>query len=552
MTAYRLAWGLGVLCPAAALLAGCELGPNYVRPSAPAPMEYREIDGWMPATPKQAAGWENWWAVYTDPVLDDLEKQVDISNQNLIAAEAAYRVSRADVGIQRASLLPTLNTSAGARGSGTLGGGSSGAGGSGTGNGAGSSGTGSGNVGSGGAGTGITSGRGSGSTLTYSLGLDASWDIDVWGRIRRSVEASVATAQASAADIAAARLSAQAQLAVDYFQLRVADLQTQLFTAAVADFQMALMIAQNRLQVGIATMADVYTAQTQVDNAQAQLVTFQLTRDRMEHAIAALIGKTPDQVAIATAPLSEDVPVVPAQVPSALLERRPDIASAEFAVASANAEIGVALAAWYPDLTLTGSLGAVATSLGGLFKASNTTWSVGPALAETVFNGGARTATELQARARYDQAVANYRETVLTAFQQVEDEIATLKILEEEAAAENRTVNDARLAEELTLNQYRAGTADFTSVITAQTLRLNAETSALNVLNGRLAGSVNFIMALGGGWDESRVPQPGFFYTLPETTRNDGPEQDAKSQAETAAKPEGGFFQRLFHAIDTP
>jgi outer membrane protein TolC len=177
---------------------------------------------------------------------------------------------------------------------------------------------------------------------------------------------------------------------------------------------------------------------------------------------------------------------------------------------------------------------------------------LGPSIAETVFNGGARVATNLQAQARYDQAVANYRQTVLTAFQQVEDQLATLKILEEEAAAQNRTVNDARLAEELTLNQYRAGTADFAAVIIAQTARLNAETSALNVLNGRLSGSVNFIMALGGGWEESRVPQPGFFYTLPETTRNDGPQQDAKSEAETSAKPEGGFFQRLFHAIDTP
>jgi NodT family efflux transporter outer membrane factor (OMF) lipoprotein len=548
MTERRFAWGIFALCPAAALLTGCELGPNYMRPSAPVPMEYKEIDGWMPAAPREAAGWENWWAVYNDPVLDDLEKQVDISNQNLIAAEAAYRAARAEVGIQRASLLPTLNASAGARGAGTFGSsGSSNAGSNSNNTGSGSSGT-----GSSGTGSGSTGGRGGVSAITYSLGLDTSWDIDVWGRIRRSVEASVATAQASAADIAAARLAAQAQLAADYFQLRVADLQTQSYTAAVADFQMALTIAQNRLQVGIATMADVYTAQTQVDNAEAQLFNFQLVRDRMEHAIAALIGKTPDQVAIATAPLSEDVPVVPAEVPSTLLQRRPDIASAEYAVASANAEIGVALAAWYPDLTLTGSLGVVATSLGGLFKASNATWSLGPSIAETVFNGGARVATNLQAQARYDQSVANYRQTVLTAFQQVEDQLATLKILEEEAAAQNRTVNDARLAEELTLNQYRAGTADFAAVIIAQTARLNAETTALNVLNGRLSGSVNFIMALGGGWDESRVPQPGFFYTLPETTRNDGPQQDAKSEAETSAKPEGGFFQRLFHAIDTP
>jgi len=300
MTERRFAWGIFALCPATALLTGCELGPNYMRPSAPVPMEYKEIDGWMPATPREAAGWENWWAVYNDPVLDELEKQVDISNQNLIAAEAAYRAARAEVGIQRASLLPTLNASAGARGAGTFGSsGSSNAGSNSNNTGSGSSGT-----GSSGTGSGSTGGRGGVSAITYSLGLDTSWDIDVWGRIRRSVEASVATAQASAADIAAARLAAQAQLAADYFQLRVADLQTQSYTAAVADFQMALTIAQNRLQVGIATMADVYTAQTQVDNAEAQLFNFQLVRDRMEHAIAALIGKTPDQVAIATAPLS--------------------------------------------------------------------------------------------------------------------------------------------------------------------------------------------------------------------------------------------------------
>src|SRR5205085_1574774 len=212
----------------------------------------------------------------------------------------------------------------------------------------------------------------------------------------RTVEASVANAQASAADIAAARLSAQAALAVDYFQLRIADLQTQAYAAALQDFQTALMIAQNRFQVGIATMADVYSAQTQVDAAQAQLVGFQLTRDRMEHAIAVLIGKTPVEVSIATAALSEDVPVVPADVPSTLLQRRPDIAAAESAVASANAQIGVAQAAWYPDLTLTGSLGVAATSLGSLFNASSAVWSLGPSLAETVFNGGARIATNLQ------------------------------------------------------------------------------------------------------------------------------------------------------------
>ncbi len=388
MSGFQSAWGIAVLCPAVALLSGCELGPNYMRPAAPVPVEYKEIDGWMPATPREAAGWENWWAVFNDPVLDGLEKQVDVSNQNLIAAEAAYRAARADVGIQRAQLLPTLDATAGARGAGSFGRSGSSSAASGTGTGSTGTGAGAGGTGTSGGGRG-----GSGSNnITYSIGLNTSWDIDVWGRIRRATEATVATAQASAADIAAARLSAQAELAADYFQLRVADLQAQLYTAAVADFQTALTIAQNRLQVGIATMADVYSAQTQVDTAQAQLVTFQLTRDRMEHAIAALIGTTPDKVAIATAPLSGDVPVVPAGVPSALLERRPDIAASEYAVASANAEIGVALAAWYPDLTLTGAVGVAATSLGQLFNASNSTWSLGPSLAETVFNGGAREA----------------------------------------------------------------------------------------------------------------------------------------------------------------
>ncbi len=273
MRRHRRIRGLLVLAPGFGLLAACEVGPNYMRPPVDIPSAYREVAGWAPATPREAAGWENWWAIYNDPVLDALEKQVDVSNQNLIAAEAAYRVARADVGIQRAQLLPAIDATAGIRGAGTFGR-SSTSNSTGTGTGTGTGGTGSGGTGNGtGTGTGST-GRGSssGSTFTYSTGLDASWDLDVWGRIRRATEASLATAQASAADIAAARLSAQAQVAVDYFQLRVADLQTQLYTAAVEDFQMALTIAQNRLQVGISTLADVYSAQTQVDNAQAQLV----------------------------------------------------------------------------------------------------------------------------------------------------------------------------------------------------------------------------------------------------------------------------------------
>ncbi|HEX3486693.1 MAG TPA: efflux transporter outer membrane subunit [Micropepsaceae bacterium] len=496
-----------LLVPLAATLCGCELGPNYARPAAPVPSDYRESRGWMPASPQQAAGWEDWWAIYNDPVLDALEKQVDISNQNLKAAEAAYRVARAEVGIERGALLPTFTANASVR---KTGGGSRNT-----------------IVGAGDAsGTSVVT-NSSRSSTTYQTSLGGSWDLDVWGRIRRTVEGGVATAQASAADIAAARLSAQSLLAVDYFQLRAADEEAQLLNATIQDFELALQIARNRFQVGIATEADVLAAQTQIDNVQAQLVNLQLTRAEMEHAIATLTGKPPSELAVAATNLPTIIPVVPAGVPSTLLERRPDIASSEYTMAAANADIGVAIAAWYPDLTLTGSYGFASSSLGSLFSAPNSVWSLGPSLAEVIFNGGAREAQTEQARARYDQAVATYRQTVLTAFQQVEDQLAALRVLEQQAAVENQTVSDARRSEELALNQYRAGTADFTTVITAQTTRFNAENAALSVLNQRLAASVNFVVALGGGWDNSRLPQPGFFYRLPEVTANDGPSQAA-------------------------
>ena len=350
---------------------------------------------------------------------------------------------------------------------------------------------------------------------TYQTSLQGSWDLDVWGRIRRTVESGVATAQASAADIAAARLSAQSELAQDYFQLRAADEEARLLTATIADFRTALQIVQSRYQVGVANEADVYAAQTQVDTVQAQLINVQLTRARFEHAIAVLIGRPASDFSIVPTGLASTVPVVPAGVPSALLQRRPDISSAEYAMVAANAQIGVSIAAWYPDLTLTGNLGTTAPSFGSLFNASNAVWSIGPSLAETVFNGGARVAATEQARARYDQTVAAYRQTVLTAFQQVEDQLAALRILEQQAAVEDITVNDARRSEQLILNQYRAGITDFTAVITAQTTRFNAENAALNVLSQRLTASVLLVAALGGGWTGDRIPQPKTFYSLP-------------------------------------
>ncbi len=457
---------LHLALPALSLvIAACTVGPDYQRPTATVPVSYKENQGWMPASPQQAAAYENWWAIYNDPVLDELERKVDVSNQNLQVAEANYRAARAALGVQRAALFPQIGVNATSR----------------------------------------TSGSGSGPTRTvYQASASGSWDADVWGRIRRSIESSQAVARASAADIAAARLSAQSELAIDYFLLRASDQQAQLLSTSIMDFQAALAIARNRYQSGIATLADVYEAQTQVDSAQAQLINTQLTRDRAEHAIAALIGTTAEQVSVTTAPLTTTVPVVPAGMPSALLERRPDIAAAEYQVASANAEIGVAVSAWFPDVTLTGSYGFAGTAIGSLLNASNAVWAFGPQLAETVFDAGARQAQVEAARARYDAAVAAYRQTVLAAFQQVEDQLASLRILEQQQAVNDQTVMDARQSEELALNQYRAGTADFTTVITAQTIRLNAENAALAVLNQRLAASVDLIVALGGGWDKAR------------------------------------------------
>jgi NodT family efflux transporter outer membrane factor (OMF) lipoprotein len=474
-----------LLVPLLALLSACKAGPNYMRPSTLVPEGYKENVGWMPASPQQAAGWENWWAIYDDPVLDQLEKDVDVSNQNLRAAEAAFRAARAEVAVQRSAIFPTISASASAR---ALGGGSSG-----------------------------TAGGGGSSTHTaYQATLNGTWDADLWGRIRRTVESSAATAQASSADIAAARLSAQSELATDYFALRATDEQARLFQQSIEDYQMALTIARNRYQAGVATLADVSAAETQLDNAETQLVTLRLSRARLEHAIATLTGRPATELSIDMATIASTVPVVPAGVPSALLQRRPDVAASEYNVAAANAQIGVAISAWFPDLTLTGSVGSAGTTLGRLFNVSNLAWSVGPALAETIFSGGMREAQTEQARARYDQSVATYRETVLTALQQVEDNLAALKVLEEAAAAQERTVMAARQSETLTLNQYRAGTADFTAVIQAQTIRFNAENAALGILNQRLAASVGLVVALGGGWDTTRVPQPESLYRVTE------------------------------------
>jgi NodT family efflux transporter outer membrane factor (OMF) lipoprotein len=329
------------------------------------------------------------------------------------------------------------------------------------------------------------------------------WDLDIWGRIRRTSESELASAQSSAAALAAARLSAQAELATDYFELRAQDQLQKLLDDTVEAETLSLHIAESRYRFGVAARADVVSAQTQLLGSQSQQVNAKIQRAILEHALAVLVGKQPAEFSLGSVGMRSDVPTVPAGVPSALLERRPDVAEAERKMAAANAQIGVAKAGYFPDLTLTGSDQYSTVSFSNLIRNSNRVWAVGPALAQTLFNGGLVRAQVRQARAAYEGTVDSYRQTVLTSFQQVEDEIVTLRVLEQQGVIEDETVKAAREAEALTLNQYKAGTVPYSSVITAQTTRFSAEETALQVLSNRLQASVALIEALGGGWDAS-------------------------------------------------
>jgi NodT family efflux transporter outer membrane factor (OMF) lipoprotein len=330
-----------------------------------------------------------------------------------------------------------------------------------------------------------------------------NWDIDIWGRIRRNTESNVASAQASAAALAAARLSAQAELATDYFELRAQDQLQKLLDDTVEAEPLSLHIAESRYKFGVAARADVVTAQTQLLSSQAQQVNAKIQRAVLEHAVAVLVGKQPAEFSLDPSAMRTDVPTVPPGLPSTLLERRPDVAEAERKMAAANAQIGVAKAGYFPDLTLTGNDQYSSSTFSHLIRNSNRVWSIGPELAQTLFDGGLVRAQVRGARAGYEGTVDAYRQTVLTSFQQVEDELVTLRVLEKEGAIEDETVKAAREAEALTLNQYKAGTVPYSSVITAQTTRLSAEETALQVLSSRLQASVALIEALGGGWDAS-------------------------------------------------
>ncbi|MBN9421429.1 MAG: efflux transporter outer membrane subunit [Candidatus Accumulibacter sp.] len=459
-------------------LAACSPGPDYVRPAVDAPAAFKEAGQWKVAGGGAAAVDEKWWTVFGDPQLDALEEQVVVNNQNLKAAEAQYRAARAALDSARSAFFPTAALNAAqSRGSG--------------------SGAAAGSAGGSGATSGATS---------YSLSASVSWEIDVWGRIRRGVESADAKLAASAADLAAARVSTQALLAQTYAQLRAAEAQIDLIGRTLTGYRRFLELTRSRQAVGVASPLDVAQAETQLASAEVQGIDAENQRAQLEHAIAVLVGRAPAAFAIAPGARLPAVPPSPALLPSTLLERRPDIAAAERRMAAANAQIGVAGAAYFPVLDIGGSVGYRNDALAGLLSAPNRFWSLGPALAMTLFDGGARSAAVAQAGAGYDQAVATYRQTVLTAFQEVEDNLSAARLLAQEGEAQARALAAARRSREIAENQYRAGIVSSLNVVTAQAAELSAEAAAINIDSRRLQAAVLLFKNAGGLWTPPPAP----------------------------------------------
>ena len=463
-----------ISCAVLTALAGCAVGPNYHRPEMPAAAQFKEAGEWRQAEPKDEIVRGHWWELYGDPLLNDLESRVDVSNQTLRVVEAQFRQAQAVARQARASFFPTLSLGVSATRS--------------------KSGSGTTTVVNG-----LTTASGREVTSRRAT-ASASWEPDVWGRIRRTVENARDTASASAADLEAQRLSIQAELAQNYFLLRISDQQIQLFEDTVAAYQRNLDITRNRYAVGVAGRVDVAQAEAQLQSTQSQLVDERITRAQLEHAIALLVGEPPSTFKVERAPLQAKLPNVPVEIPAELLERRPDIAAAERRVMAANASIGVATAAFFPSITLSGTYGYQSTSAADWFTAPSRFWSVGPALAQTLFDAGLRRAQRQQAVASYDQTVANYRETTLAAFQEVEDSLVALRLLEQESQLLNNALKSARETVALTLNQYKAGTVSYLNVVTVQATALADERAAVTLLGRQFTSNVALIRALGGGW----------------------------------------------------
>jgi NodT family efflux transporter outer membrane factor (OMF) lipoprotein len=504
---------LAAMAGVLAWFAGCSVGPDYVRPPAETPPAYKENAAWKVAQPRDELPREAWWEIYHDPLLNSLEAQVDISNQNIAAAEANFRQALALIRVARAAYFPTITGGPSwsrFRNSANLGTGAKGAGASTTG----ISGT-------------SAAGGGLGANLTASnflLNSDVSWELDLWGKVRRSVESAKATAQASAATIEVARLSAQATLAQSYFLLRSLDEQKRLFDDTMVAYQKIYDMTKNRYDAGVASRADLAQAETQLKSTQAQAIDLGVQRAQLEHAIAILMGKPPATVSIPPAPLALKVPAIPVGMPSQLLERRPDIAAAERNMAAANAQVGVAMAAYYPTITLSASGGFQALNAAQWFLWPSRFWSLGAAAAQTIFQGGALVAQTDAARAAYDATVATYRQTVLTGFQEVEDNLAALRILEQEAKAQDDAVKSALQSLAVSTNQYKAGTIAYLDLMVVQTVAFNNERAAIVILGNRMSASALLIKALGGGWKFADLPP--LADRSPDATANHGRQSD--------------------------
>ena len=472
----RAVYRLPALLALSLALSACALGPDYQRPELQIPTQFKQIEGWTQAKPGDVLERGSWWQLYGDAELNALVERLNISNQNLAASEAQYRQARALVRGARAAFYPSLSSSAGASRSGQ--------------------GTGSQSTSS------STNSNSSGVSSSYDLSLNAAWELDIWGKLRRSLESSRAGFEASAADLAALKLSLQSELVQNYLQLRVLDDQQRLLDATVAAYARSLKLTQNQYNAGIVPKSDVSQALTQLKSTQAQAIDLKWQRAQLEHAIAVLIGVPPSELSIAVREQLPALPEIPVALPSQLLERRPDVAAAERRVIAANAEIGVAEAAWYPDLTISASGGYRGSSFADWIDLPNRFWSLGPQLALTLFDGGARSAELERSEAAYDQTVAQYRQSVLDSFREVEDYLVQLRVLQQEAVIQQEALDAARESLRLIENQYRAGTVDFNSVVSVQATALNNERTTLSLLGNRLTASVQLIAALGGGWQQ--------------------------------------------------
>jgi NodT family efflux transporter outer membrane factor (OMF) lipoprotein len=460
----------------------CVVGPNYVKPSAtvpenfkePLPPEFKEAPGWKQGEPKDDMHGGRWWEVFGDPGLNELENQIEAASPSIAAAEAQLRGARAAIRVARSNLYPTISGSTSVLGSGSSG----------------------------------ALGRGSAaqSALLTFPSISASWEPDIFGSFRRSIEAATATAQATAADLANLRLLLQTEVALDFFQLHGLDAQKQLLDDNVQAYQQALQLTINRYNQGVASQVDVAQAETQLEQTRAQATDTVVVRQQLEHAIAVLLGKPPSELSIPFAPLKALPPPIPGAIPSQLLERRPDIAGNERRVAAANAEVGVAISNYYPTVILSAGGGLEAAGLTSLFSWPARFWSLGPSASQLIFDRGRRRGLTEEAEASYDVTVANYRQSVLNAFQNVEDNLAALRYLEQESREQAAAVTYAERSLQLAQNRYQGGITTYLEVITAQAVALTNERTAVSLQTRRMQASVALIQALGGGWDTAQLP----------------------------------------------